>query len=113
MKADNLTEEQLEQMLASRRLSREQALLNGSATNTVSAAGDDVPAVGPTLLLNVSIEGFPVEAMVNTGAQSTIISRSTLHEIGCHLSQNRHPLPTLERPTVQLYGRTVLVVADN
>ena len=42
------TEEQLEQMLADRRLCREQSLLSGSATNTVRAEDDDVLAVGPT-----------------------------------------------------------------
>ena len=46
VKADDLTEEQLEQMLADRRLCREQSLLSGSAT--VRAEDDDVLAVGPT-----------------------------------------------------------------
>ena len=105
VKVDDLTEEQLEQMLADRRLRREQALLSGGATNTVLAEENAVPAVGPTLLLDVLIEGLPVKAMVDTGAQSTIISRSTLHAIGHHLSQSGRPLPTLELPTVCLYGK--------
>ena len=58
-----------------------------------------------TLLFNVSIEGLPVQTMVDTGAQSMIMSRSTLHATGCHLSQSGHPLPTLERPTVRQYGK--------
>ena len=103
--ADDLTDDQLERMLADRRLCREQALLSGSATNTVHADNADVPAVGPTLLLDVLIEGLPVKATVDTGAQSTIISRSTLHAIGRHLRQNGRPLPTLEIPTVRLYGK--------
>jgi hypothetical protein len=76
--------------------------LHGSAANTICAADDNVPAVGPTLLLNVSIEGLPVKATVDTG---TIISHSTLHAIGCHLNQIGRPLPTLLKPTVRLYGK--------
>ena len=43
--------------------------------------------------------------MVDTVAQSTIISRSTLHSIGRHLHQNGHPLPILAKPTVRLFGK--------
>ena len=46
-KADDLTEEQLEQILADRRLRREQSLLGDSASNTIHAEDNDVPAVGP------------------------------------------------------------------
>ena len=105
VKADDLTEEQLEQMLADRRLRREQSLFGDNAINTIRAEDNGVPAVGPTLLLDVSIEGLPVKATIDTGAQSTIISRSTLHVIGRHLSQSGHPLPTLEKPIVQLHGK--------
>ena len=98
VKVDDLTEEQLEQMLVDRRLLCEQSLLHGSATNTIRAEDDELPAVGPTLLLDVSIEGLPVKATIDTGAQSTIISCSTLHAIG-------RPLPTLSKPTVRLYGK--------
>ena len=45
------------------------------------------------------------QTTVDTGAQSTIISCSTLHAVGCHLTQNGCPLPTLEKPTVRLYGK--------
>ena len=106
MKVDDLTKKQLEQILADHRLLCEQSLLHGSATNTISAEDDDLPAVGPTLLLlDVSIEGLPVKATVDTGAQSTVISHSTLHAIGCHLSQTGCPLPILSKPTVWLYKK--------
>ena len=73
-KVDDLTEEQLEQMLADRRLLHEQSLLHGTTTtNAVHAEEDGLPAVGPTLLLDVSIEGLLVKATIDTGAQSTII----------------------------------------
>ena len=105
VKAADLTGEQLEQMLADRRLCREQSLISGSATNTVRAGDSSIPAVGPTLLLDVSIEGLPVKATVDISAQSTIISHSTLQAVGRHLTQKGHPLPTLEKPTVRLYGK--------
>lgn len=46
-----------------------------------------------------------MEAMVDTGAQSTIISRSTLHAISSHLSKLGQPQPKLELPSVRLYGK--------
>ena len=58
--ADSLTEEQLEQMLADRQLRREQSLLASSVTSTVCAGKGTVPAVGPVLSLEVTIEGLPV-----------------------------------------------------
>ena len=43
--------------------------------------------------------------MVDTGAQSMIISQSTLHAVNQHLKQQGHELPPLELPTVRLYGK--------
>ena len=103
--AHEWTDEQLESVLAERRLKREQALLDGSATNTVQAERNGTPAVGPNLFLDVSIEGLPVTAMVDTGAQSMIISCSTLHAIKRHLDDAGRPPPTLEKPSVRLYGK--------
>lgn len=57
------------------------------------------------LHVDVGIEGIPVTALVDTGAQSTIISRSTLHAVNQHLKQKRRELPQLELPTVRLYGK--------
>jgi len=49
------------------------------ATNLVESSCQQTSgAVGPTLFVEVKIEGVPVRAMVDTGAQSTIISRTTL-----------------------------------
>ena len=59
------------------------------------------------LLLDVSIEGLPVKTTVDTGAQSTIISRCTLNTVGRHMTKKGRPLPTLEKPTVRLYGKDV------
>ena len=51
-------------------------------------------AVGPTLLLEVSVGGVPVSAVVDTGAQSTIISRSLLHRIEITLKRRKSPCPS-------------------
>ena len=46
-----------------------------------------------------------MHAMVDTGIQSTIISRTTLHRIGQQRCQDWKPVPVLEEPTVKLYGK--------
>ena len=103
---EELTESQLEQLLANRLLARERSVLaEESDTNTVTASGEHAKAVGSLIHLDVCIEGVPVRAMVDTGAQSTIISRSTLLLIHRHLRQQGRALPELELPTVRLYGK--------
>ena len=74
--------------------------------NTVTALEKgDLHAVGPTVHLSVKIGGVPVEAMVDMGSQSTIISRSLLHEIGRLRNVKGESLPVLERPTARLFGK--------
>ena len=62
-------------------------------------------AVGLLLRIEMSTEGVSTAAMLDTGAQSTIISRSTLHDIDRHLCEAGKRLPTLELPTVCLFGK--------
>ena len=62
-------------------------------------------AVGPTVCMPVNVGGVTVEAFVDTGSQSTIISRAMLHEIARHLKSQGQPLPVLEEPTVRLFGK--------
>ncbi len=73
-------------MLTKRRLEREKQMLEekSSIISNITAADGVGPAVGPTLYLEVLIDGVHVYAMVDTGSQSTIISRALLHAIGCH-----------------------------
>ena len=99
-----LTVDELEKVLADRKLQEEISLLSStqSTTNVVQATGTNNLAVGSTVSLEVRIEDVPVEAMVDTGAQSTIISRATLHAIGAHLKERGQPLPKLELPTVHV-----------
>ena len=103
--AADLTEDELEQLLAQKRLAKEGALLP-SSNNTVNAASEGkAGAIGSLLEVEVNIEGVPVKALLDTGAQSTIISRSTLHSIVKHLQECDQPVPRLELPTARLYGK--------
>ena len=104
-----LSTKQLRELLTQRQLQDEQNMLD-SGTNVVNAdtigVKEEGPkAVGPTLFLKVQIGGVPVEAMVDTGSQSTIISRSLLHKIGRCRKSKGEPLPALEKPTARLFGK--------
>lgn len=77
--------QQLEQLLATMRLGVEQSKLKTSKVGTVMA--DSVKAVGPVVSVEVRIEGCPLQAIVDTGAQSTILSRALLHQIGRNLAE--------------------------
>jgi len=104
--ADIVTDEQLEQALVERRLRREQPSSTAqSVTNQVRSADRENQVIGSTLLVDITIEGVPVRVMVDMGAQSTIISRPLLLEIGRRLQQKGKSIPTLERPSARLYGK--------
>ena len=91
--------------MAERRLCREKVELESASSAIAVAASDEqADAVGTWLHVEICIEGLPVSAMVDTGSQSTIISRETLHAVNQHLKQEERTLPPLELPTVQLYG---------
>ena len=101
---EDLTEIQLEQLLAEKWLRKENAELpTGSQANVVRASKEKDGGIGTLLHVEVLIEGLPVKAMIDTGAQSTIISRATLHDVCRHLKQQQ--LPPLEKLTVRLYGK--------
>ena len=76
---DEESEQQMEKLLATMRLQVEQSKLHKSSIGTVVAQSAN--AVGPVLFLEVQIEGCPVKAVVDTGVQSTILSRETLHRV--------------------------------
>ncbi len=93
-------------MLATKRLGQESAELPAvSQTNAVSVSEEKARTIGTLLHVEVLIEGLPVKAMIDTGAQSTIISRATLHDVYRHLKSKQQELPPLEIPTVHLYGK--------
>ena len=78
-----ISDSQLEQELAGCRLAREQQILTDSSS--VSTVNVVEGAVGPSLMLELSVEGLQVAAVVDTASSSPIIiSRSMLHEIKQH-----------------------------
>ena len=95
---------QLEQLLATMRLNMEKSKLQKANVGTVVA--DQVSSVGPVIYLDVEVEGYPVRAVVDTGAQSTIISRDQLHQIAKSMQKSGRGLPTLVTPSAKLYGRS-------
>ena len=98
---EDLTVTQLEKLLADRRLTLEkEGLAESSATNVVLSSA--AQAVGNLCYTEVCIEGLPVKAMVDTGAQSTNISRTLLNG---HVKQQGRELPPLELPSARLYGK--------
>ena len=99
------TEAQLEKLLAEKRLAREKEALSHSQTSAITASEKRAGAVGSLVYVEVLIEGVPVSVMLDTGAQSTIISLSTLHAVNKSLLQQGKKLPPLELPTVRLYGK--------
>ena len=105
---EDLTEEQLQTLLNQRRLTKEKQLLmeTQSSVDTITAKPTQVgDAVGSTMYLDLDIEGVKVEAMVDTGAQSTIISRALLHKIANSLKAQGRPVPELEAPCARLFGK--------
>ena len=62
-------------------------------------------AVGPNLLFDISAEGVAVAAVVDTGSQATIISRSLLHKVNSHVKSQGKSLAKLEVPSMPHYGK--------
>ena len=103
---NELSESQLEALLTEKRRQREEASppTDSAQTSVVTASSEEANVVGPVVIMGVNIEGVPVSAMIDTGAQSTIISRATLHAVVRHLQSKNLKVPRLENPTVRLYG---------
>ena len=107
---DSFSLQQLERHLAQRRLAEEASKLketpkDDSRVGVVISNGQIGDVVGSTPHVTVEIEGVRATALVDTGSQSTIISRPLLHKIASRLRANGKPLPTLVLPTVKLYGK--------
>ena len=60
-------------------------------------------AVGPSMFLDVSVEGVSLPALVDCGAQSTIISRELLHRVARQRLREEKEILKLEKPTVRLF----------
>ena len=88
--------------LCKRRLEGEQELLDAHLKSNVQVV---TGAVGPSYWLELSVDGVVVSAMVDTGSQSTIVSRNFLHKVCKHLHGEGKPVPKLESPSTQLRGK--------
>lgn len=75
-------EDELEQLLAQKKLARDGSLLP-SSNNTVNASFTSM--IGTLLEVEVNNRGVPISALLHTGAQSTNVSRLTLHSVVKHL----------------------------
>ena len=105
---DEFTEAQLEDMLAKCRLRNEQKELGNVYANTCTItieSKESSQVVGPTLFLDLEIEGVPMEAVVDCGSPATIIFRSMLHEIARSLRRAGNPPPQISKPSIKVYGK--------
>ena len=100
-----MTDKQLEQELANRKLTRKQSLLTNPESSGVGTVNTIEGAIGPALTLELHVEGLQVAAVVDTASNSTIISRPMLHSIKRHLQSLGKPIPKLELPCIPLYGK--------
>ena len=75
-----LSDEQLEEELAKRRLGKEREILDTTGSVQVVTG----KAIGPTMVVDVEVEGVLVSAVVDTGSQSTIVLRPFLHKVKRH-----------------------------
>ena len=96
---NELTSAELEQELSKRRLEGEQEMLDASLKSNVQVVTE---AIGPSYWIEVLVEGIVVSAMVDTGSQSTNVSRSFLHQVFKHMEREKKPLPKLECPSTKL-----------
>ena len=90
--------------MSRRRLVDEQKGLRDTVS-AVTASTMEIGVIRPTLFLNVSVEGEKVEAMVDCGCPTTIISHSLLHAIARNMQRQGHEPPELTRPVLKLYGK--------
>ena len=100
--AAELSDEQLAKKLCKRRLDREQELVEECMESSVNVVTE---AVRPSYWLQISVEGVIVPVLVDTGSQSTIISRPLLHKVFCHLKKAGKELPKLEYPCTKYKGK--------
>lgn len=92
---ESLTTQQLEQLLAKRRLEEAQSTLtNRVQVEAIMTEVGTPGAVGPILYLEVTVEGQPVTTVADLGSQATIISRAFLHQISKHLHREGRTLPS-------------------
>lgn len=70
----DMTDQQLQQELANRKLNKEQSLLTNPEPSGVGKVNAIEGAIGPTLMLELFVMGLQAAAIVDTASNSTIIS---------------------------------------
>ena len=83
---------ELEKILAKKNAGAEQLQLAGTTSVDVVMMST-VGAKGPLLRACVEIEGLPVQAVVDTGEQCTVISRELSRNLGRHMRKRKMELP--------------------
>ena len=84
-----LSDEQLEEEIAKRRLGKEREMLDTTGSVQVVTG----KAIGPTMVVDVEVEGVLVSAVVDTGSQSTIVLRPFLHKVKRYLEGKGKAMP--------------------
>ena len=98
-----LSDEQLEEELAKCRLGKEREILD--TTGSVQVVTGKV--IGPTMVVDVEVEGVLVSAVVDTGSQSTIVLRPFLHKVKRHSVESKgKAMPELELPGTTFYRKS-------
>ena len=95
-----LTDEQLAEELAKHKLEKEKEMLDSAGSVQVVTG----KAIGPTMVVDVEVEGVLVSAVVDTGSQLTIISRPFLHKVKRHLESKGESIAQLELTRTAFYG---------
>ena len=95
------SDQELEQELTRRRLDKEQQLADEPAKSVNVVTG----VVGSAYLLDVSVGGLVVLVLVDTGSQSTIISRAFLHKVFAHMRSLGETPPRLQEPCTRFKGK--------
>ena len=105
------SDRELEQELTRRRLDQEQQLADDPTMSVNVVTGP----VGSVYLLDVSVGGLVVSALVDTGSQSTIISRAFLQKVFAHMRKSGETPPRLQEPCTKFRGKggnPILVTAQ-
>ena len=97
-------QEELEKALAERKVAAEQQQLEGVG-NVDMVTVSSVGVKGSLVRVGLEIEGLPIQAVVDMGAQCTVILRALLRQVGKHMRDQGKELPECVSPSVKLYGR--------
>ena len=106
----SLSNEQLEQQLAQQKLSTKVSEIQSASTDSanvhvVKANSVVSDVVGSTPHLDLLLGDVSVSALIDSGSQSTIISRKLLHKTVRKAHSGGKPLPSLKVPVVKLFGK--------